>query len=147
MIEPLKNTQRLFVSLLVTFMMCLTNFLGSHAENISGNNTIKLRGEIFYGHASWYGTKFHGRKTSNGEKYNKCELTAAHKSLPFNTIVQVTNLKNNKSVIVRINDRGPFKGNRILDLSEEAASIIDSKKEGIAHIKLQVLSPISQNQS
>ncbi len=73
------------------------------------------------GNSSWYGNQFHKRKTSNGERYDKYLYTAAHKSLPFGSIVKVTNLSNNKSVIVRINDRGPFVKKRILDLSHRAA--------------------------
>ena len=88
---------------------------------VHSNDFSTLRGEIWYGNASWYGSKFHGKKTSSGEKFNKRELTAAHRFLPFNTKVLVTNLKNKKSVVVRINDRGPFIDNRIIDLSEEAA--------------------------
>ena len=106
----------------------------------------KLRGEIWYGNASWYGPKFQGKKTSNGEKFNKNKLTAAHQTLPFNTQVLVTNLQNNKSVVVRINDRGPFKSGRIIDLSEEAAEKIDSRKQGTTYVKLQVLTPIVENQ-
>ena len=99
----------------------------------------ELRGQIWYGNASWYGPYWHGKTTSSGEKFNKNELTAAHKTLPFNTRVKVTNLKNNKSVIVRVNDRGPFKKGRIIDLSEKAADKIDAKKQGIAYVKVQVL--------
>ena len=99
----------------------------------------KLRGEVWYGNASWYGPKWHGKTTSNGERFNRNKLTAAHKSLPFNTKVVVTNLKNNKSVVVRINDRGPYKPGRIIDLSEEAADKIDAKRDGIAYVKLRVL--------
>lgn len=102
-------------------------------------SAVDLRGEIWYGSASWYGSKFQGKRTSNGERFNKRRLTAAHKTLPFNTVVSVTNLKNNKSVNVRINDRGPFKGDRIIDLSEKAANCLDLKKDGIGYIKLQVL--------
>ena len=106
-----------------------------------------LRGQIWYGMASWYGPKFYGKKTSNGEKYNKHKLTAAHKDLPFNTRVLVTNLQNNKSVIVRINDRGPFVKDRIIDLSEKAAEKIDLKKKGTGYIKIQVLTPIFGSQT
>ena len=105
----------------------------------TSDNDLKLRGQILYGNASWYGLKFQGRRTSNGETFNKDKLTAAHKTLPFDTKVRVTNLKNNKSVVVRINDRGPYRGNRIIDLSEKAAHKIDSKKQGIAYVKVQVL--------
>ncbi|SVD43975.1 uncharacterized protein METZ01_LOCUS396829, partial [marine metagenome] len=73
------------------------------------------------GVASWYGTKFHGRITSSGEPYDMYAMTAAHKSLPLPTYVRVRNLKNNRSIIVRVNDRGPFVDNRLIDLSYSAA--------------------------
>ncbi len=97
-------------------------------------------GDKFRGIASWYGDKFHGRLTSNSEVYNMYELTAAHKTLPMNTVVKVTNLHNNKSVIVRINDRGPFVKNRIIDLSYEAARRVDMIKNGTAEVEIEVLS-------
>ena len=78
--------------------------------------TVVQTGTIYRGIASWYGPNFHGKKTSNGEWYDMYAMTAAHKTLPMNTIVKVTNLLNGKSVIVRINDRGPFVKNRIIDL-------------------------------
>ncbi|HAC14758.1 MAG TPA: septal ring lytic transglycosylase RlpA family lipoprotein, partial [Bacteroidetes bacterium] len=77
------------------------------------------------GTASWYGPNFHGKHTANGEVYNQYELTAAHKTLPFNTVVKVTNLDNGKSVTVRINDRGPYAGRRVIDISRAAAEQID----------------------
>lgn len=77
------------------------------------------------GEASYYGNKFHMRKTSNGERYNKSDHTAAHKNLPFGTIIRVTNINNQKSTLVRINDRGPFVRRRIIDLSRAAAQEID----------------------
>ena len=77
------------------------------------------------GMASWYGKKFHGKKTASGERFNMYELTAAHRTLPFGTKVKVTNLENNKSVVVRINDRGPHVKGRIIDLSYAAAKKID----------------------
>lgn len=95
--------------------------------------------QSLYGKASWYGPGFHGRRTANGEIFNQKELTAAHKTLPFNTRVLITNTKNNKSVIVRINDRGPFIEGRAIDLSEEAAKAIDSVKEGVAYVEMQIL--------
>ncbi len=91
------------------------------------------------GTASWYGTKYHGRKTSSGERYNKNEMTAAHNGLPFGTKVKVTNLSNNKSVIVRINDRGPFKGERIIDVSEEAARQLSFRNAGLSKVKVEVV--------
>jgi rare lipoprotein A len=89
--------------------------------------------------ASWYGPYFHGRLTANGETFNKNDLTAAHKTLPFNTKVLVTNTKNNKSVIVRINDRGPYIEGRAIDLSCESAQRIGSITQGVALVKLDVL--------
>ncbi len=91
------------------------------------------------GIASWYGGKFHGRRTSNGEIYDMNKLTAAHKTLPFNTIVEVTNLENNKKVIVRINDRGPFIKNRIIDLSYKAAKRIGIDDLGTARVGLRIV--------
>ena len=74
--------------------------------------------------ASWYGGKFHGRTTASGETYNKWAMTAAHKTLPFGTKVKVTNLKNNKTAIVKINDRGPFIRGRVIDLSQKANEVL-----------------------
>ncbi|MER2998998.1 septal ring lytic transglycosylase RlpA family protein [Pontibacter populi] len=91
------------------------------------------------GPASWYGSKYHGRKTSSGERYNKNDMTAAHKTLPFGTKVKVTNLANNESVILRINDRGPFVGNRIIDVSEVAARKLDIHSRGVAKVKVEVI--------
>jgi rare lipoprotein A len=90
------------------------------------------------GIASWYGGKFHGRLTANGETFNTHELTAAHKQLPFNTVVRVTNLSNGKTVKVRINDRGPFVDGRTIDLSYAAAVELDMISTGTAPILLQV---------
>jgi len=91
------------------------------------------------GTASWYGGRFHGRTTANGEQYNMHELTAAHRSLPFGTLVRVINKDNGRSVIVRINDRGPYVGRRIIDLSQAAASRIGMVNAGIASVVLEVL--------
>ncbi len=91
------------------------------------------------GIASYYGPGFHGKKTANGERFNMYELTAAHKTLPFNTRVRVTNLNNKKSVIVRINDRGPYKKGRIIDLSKGAAKKIDLLQTGTAKVKVEIL--------
>jgi rare lipoprotein A len=91
------------------------------------------------GIASYYGRGFHGKKTASGERFSKRALTAAHRTLPFGTRVRVTNLDNGKSVVVKINDRGPFKKNRIIDLSQAAAKKIDMMKTGTARVKLKVL--------
>jgi peptidoglycan lytic transglycosylase len=93
------------------------------------------------GNASWYGVPFNGRRASNGEIYDMNKLTAAHRTLPFDTMVRVTNLNNGKSAIVRITDRGPFVENRIIDLSLAAARAIDAVGPGIVPVRLEVLSP------
>ena len=97
-------------------------------------------GEIFRGIASWYGQNFHGKLTASGEIYNMYAYTAANKILPLHTKVKVTNLNNNKSVIVRINDRGPFVKDRIIDLSYVAGKKIGLDKTGIAPVEIVVLS-------
>jgi rare lipoprotein A len=96
-------------------------------------------GDQFEGIASWYGPDFHEKKTSNGEVYNMYDMTAAHKTLPMNTVVKVDNLDNGKSIIVRINDRGPFVRGRIIDLSNKAAHEIDMYRKGTAQVKITVL--------
>ncbi|QEZ89417.1 septal ring lytic transglycosylase [Aliarcobacter cibarius] len=96
-------------------------------------------GDRFEGIASWYGPDFHSKKTSNGEIYNMYDMTAAHKTLPMNTVVRVDNLENGKSTIVRINDRGPFVSGRIIDLSNKAAHAISMVGAGTAKVKVTVL--------
>lgn len=93
------------------------------------------------GHASWYGKKFHGRKTANGERYDMFKMTAAHKSLPIPSYVRVTDLDNGKSVIVRINDRGPFHGGRIIDLSYAAAAKIGLIGHGTSEVEITAIDP------
>jgi len=91
------------------------------------------------GIASWYGPGFHGKRTANGEIFNQSELTAAHRTLQMPSLVRVTNLDNGRSIIVRINDRGPFKRSRVIDVSEKAAELLGFKHIGTAKVKLQVL--------
>ena len=93
------------------------------------------------GIASWYGPGFHGRRSANGERYNQNALTAAHRSLPFGTQVQVTNLNNSRSVVVRINDRGPFIRGRVIDLSAAAARTIGITQTGVAPVRIDLLDP------
>jgi len=92
------------------------------------------------GKASWYGIPFHGRRASNGEIYDMNKMTAAHRTLPFDTVVRVTNLSNGKSAVVRITDRGPFVDNRIIDLSMAAAREIDSIGPGVVPVRLEIVS-------
>ena len=91
------------------------------------------------GEASWYGRKFHGRTTASGERYDMHELTAAHRSLPFGTVVQVVRADSGAAVVVRINDRGPFVDGRIIDLSYAAAVEIDMVRDGVAQVELYLL--------
>lgn len=91
------------------------------------------------GIASWYGRDFHGKKTANGEIYDMNELTAAHKTLQLPSLVRVTNLENGRSLIVRVNDRGPFSRGRIIDMSRRAAELLGFKNQGTAKVKVQVL--------
>lgn len=91
------------------------------------------------GMASYYGGKFHGRRTASGERFNMYALTAAHRKLPFGTLVRVTNLNNKRSVKVRINDRGPFIKGRIIDLSYAAAKKIGMLKKGVVKVRITVL--------
>lgn len=99
------------------------------------------RGYSKRGMASWYGAKFHGKKTSNGEVYNMYAMTAAHRTLPIPSYVRVKHLKNGRSVVVRINDRGPFHGNRIIDLSYTAAVKLGIQKTGTGFVEVTALEP------
>lgn len=92
------------------------------------------------GRASWYGPRFHGRHTANGERFDKNALTAAHRRLPLSSFVRVTNVANKRSVVVRINDRGPYHSGRIIDLSQAAASALGLQHSGTARVRLQGLS-------
>lgn len=93
------------------------------------------------GVASWYGDGFHGRRTANGEVYDMHRLTAAHNSLPFNSIVEVENLENHRKTIVRINDRGPFVKNRVIDLSLKAATFLGMDEKGTARVRIRLIKP------
>ena len=93
------------------------------------------------GRASWYGTKFHGKRTSSGQPYDMYQMTAAHKTLPLPTYVRVTRKSNGRSVVVKVNDRGPFHTGRIIDLSYAAAARLDLLKEGSAEVEVEALAP------
>lgn len=112
--------------------ICISMVYASDEIDVS----IPLYDEIrLEGTASWYGPGFHGRTTANGEAYNQFGLTAAHKSLKFGTVLHVTNLANNETVLVQINDRGPYVGKRIIDLSEAAMQRLDGMKSGVINIE------------
>ncbi|WP_339413296.1 MULTISPECIES: septal ring lytic transglycosylase RlpA family protein [unclassified Pseudomonas] len=91
------------------------------------------------GQASYYGARHHGNKTASGERFDQNALTAAHRSLPFGSRVQVTNLRNGKSVVVRINDRGPYAKKRIIDLSQKAAEQLDMLRDGVVPVRVEQL--------
>jgi rare lipoprotein A len=101
--------------------------------------TAAASGNVQYGKASWYGARHHGGPTASGERYNKRAMTAAHRTLPMNTKVRVTNQLNGRMVIVRINDRGPFVRGRIIDLSEAAAEQLWMKDAGVVPVKVERL--------
>ncbi len=101
--------------------------------------TAVINGLEFRGTASWYGIPFHGRKTANGETYDMNGLTCAHRTLPFGTILLVTNTENNRTVTVRVTDRGPFISGRIVDLSRGAAAALDMLDTGTAQVSLKVV--------
>jgi len=128
----MKFVSRAFFAALVSVSLCAAPSASFAAGKTGASASAS-------GVASWYGPGFHGRKTANGERYNMNELTAAHKTLRFGTRVRVTNQNNGKSVIVRINDRGPYVGSRVIDLSKSAAQKIDMIGSGTAKVKLQVL--------
>lgn len=110
---------------------------GNNPASVSASTLSLYREE---GNASWYGEPFHGRRSSNGEIYDMHKLTAAHRTLPFETLVRVTNLTNGKSTTVRITDRGPFVDNRVIDLSLGAAREIDSVGPGVVPVRVEVIS-------
>ncbi len=137
----------------ITFLF----FLGSEASMASrpergrskNKKSLDISKKLFHptpvefeeGIASWYGGRWIGRKTANGERYRKGDLTAAHRTLPFGTICKVTCLTNNRSVYVRINNRGPYIKGRKIDLSEDAARQLGMINRGIAKVRIEVLSP------
>ncbi len=118
-------------------------------------NPYKILGRWYYpkedysyseiGTASWYGPDFHAKRTANGEKYNMHSLTAAHRTLPLPSIVRVTNLENGRSLIVRVNDRGPYARNRIIDVSKKVAQLLGFMEKGTAKVKVEIMEKESKN--
>jgi rare lipoprotein A (peptidoglycan hydrolase) len=113
----------------------------NNKSDIIGNNdnNNNVDNEVMHGYASYYGEQFDGKMTSSGEIYNMDDLTAAHQTLEFGTKVLVTNLKNHRKVVVRINDRGPFVEGRIIDLSKAAAEVLDMIQDGVVEVELKIL--------
>jgi len=132
-------TRTRVVLLKICTLVNLIAILAAHAMTSLGAQSIIPEPRAFKpetGIASWYGDKFHGRKTANGEVYDMLAMTAAHKTLPFGTLVLVTNLTDGRQVVVRINDRGPFIEGRIIDLSKAAAVHIGLDRTGIAQVRI-----------
>lgn len=109
----------------------------SVTDRLSALATSTIKNFTQNGMASWYGRQFHGSKTANGEIFNMNAFTAAHKSLPLNCFIKVTNKANGKSVVVRVNDRGPFHGNRVIDLSYGAAKVLGIVDSGTANVSIE----------
>jgi rare lipoprotein A len=131
------KTKTLVLIVLGAFL--LINPVSKQYSELNAKPTDKISEFTQEGVASWYGPGFHGRKTANGERFDTYDLTAAHKTLPFNTMVRVINLSNDKTVIVRINDRGPFSKGRIIDLSKAAKEEIGMG--GLADVRIEVITP------
>jgi rare lipoprotein A len=118
----------------------LSDSINNFAEAAATGRLANIEGDdSFSGHASWYGPKFHGRKTSNGERFDQEGLTAAHRTLPFGTKLLVTNRSTGKSCVVKVNDRGPYKDNRVIDLSKGAAKQLNMVSSGVAMVDVFVL--------
>ncbi len=122
----------------------LTENMPYDVKGITYYPLARLKSYSKEGIASWYGPGFHGKRTSNQEVYNMNALTAAHKTLPFGTRVRIHNLDNGLKTVVRINDRGPFVNNRIIDLSRRAAKAIGMLKKGTARVRVTALGPIGK---
>ncbi len=120
-------------------------FFGALTISCKSSQSVNNATVIEQGVASWYGPNFHGKKTANGEIYNMNDLTAAHRTLPFNTVVKVVNIQNQKVVEVRINDRGPFAKDRIIDLSKKSAEKIDMIESGTAKVSLSIVGSTGRN--
>ena len=126
-----------FLSIAVCILATPTLFAANRSEKLNpdGDKVVSTS----RGMASWYGGRWIGRKTANGEIYREGDMTAAHKTLPFGTRVRVTDVNTGKSAVVRINNRGPYVRGRVIDLSEAAASDLGMKRRGVARVKLEVL--------
>ena len=127
---------RVTLVILMGLMLTYDGYCLAEREASSSGLTLVQKGV-----ASWYGREEQGRKTANGERFNRHELTAASRHLPFNSVVRVTNEDNGRSVQVRINDRGPFVKGRVLDVSEAAADTLDMKKSGTVPVKIEMVEP------
>jgi rare lipoprotein A len=144
-VPTIKRKHGLSASLLV---FCLLAACAPATQSVVGVSTASAQSlETSEGRASWYGAEFAGRRTANGEIYDPSQLTAAHKTLPFGTFVRVTNPSSGASVVVRINDRGPFKPGRVIDVSRAAAEQIGMIRSGTMVVRLELISGEVQSQA
>ena len=136
------------ILLLIVFLFACTASPRYNSGNIKKNSNFKVKSnkstyskhkKIYKGVASWYGPNFHGKLTANGEVFDQYGVTAAHKTLPLGTVARVTNIDNGKSLILRINDRGPYVGDRILDCSYGAATKLGFKDLGTANVEVKII--------
>lgn len=139
---PVKLLAGLFLAALI-FQACGIARVGTERSPSISQPSTRTSAEsgrmLQAGVASWYGPNFHGKATANGEVFNMNDFTAAHRTLPFNTIVNIKNMDNGKSVTVRINDRGPYVDNRVIDLSKRAAQEISMENSGTANVQIILL--------
>ncbi|MEH6454272.1 MAG: septal ring lytic transglycosylase RlpA family protein [Psychromonas sp.] len=131
----MKKLHIIFTALILAFIT------GCSSTSTSASPKTKeyARSHELVGIASWYGNKYHGKLTASGETYNMKAYTAAHKTLPFGTVVRVINTDNNKSVDVKINDRGPFVKGRVIDLSQKAFEKVGSTSKGVVSVRIEIL--------
>lgn len=138
----MSRTRRHPSGVLVGVALLLAALAGGGCGSSRGPEPPRVRpGKTDRGIASWYGPKFHGRQTANGEVYDMHGLTAAHRTLPFGTWVEVTNLDNGRRALLRINDRGPFIRGRVLDVSFAAAQELDMVRSGLARVEMRIAAP------
>lgn len=150
MLENLSSRRRTS-AFLVIFVLTLISISGCSRSHVRGDDPMAgLQGSAkidgpdgrtheLVGKASWYGERFHGRKTASGELYDMHAHTAAHKTLPFGTMVRVTHIESRKTVVVRITDRGPFTKGRVIDLSQAAAKDLDMIQAGVVDVRVDIV--------
>jgi rare lipoprotein A len=129
--------RRVLASIMATCCLVATMAAGPVTKGSSSKEVTPKPYQI--GRASWYGKQFHGRSTASGEPYDMFQFTAAHRQLPLGTWVKVTNLRNGRAITVRVNDRGPYVGNRIIDLSYGAAQMLDLRARGTEKVRIDVV--------
>ncbi|MBF0498635.1 MAG: septal ring lytic transglycosylase RlpA family protein [Candidatus Riflebacteria bacterium] len=137
----MKLRSTFFKPLLMVMLLGLTGCMENRGGGGSGTGDVTDPGIYQTGIASWYGDQFQGRPTASGESFNMNDLTAAHLVLPFGTKIDVTNRTNGRRITVRINDRGPYKNDRIIDLSKRAAMELGMLETGVAEVELRIVSP------